>query len=156
MHTVSICLVSWFTSPIMLESSASVFFTKTVSKESCDTFHEEEMLHNVWHTQHHKMTQFFSRWCQPNKNKSDSHYVFLPSLNMIIKFSLMHISLWTPSWAGFNMYSALIEKCCHLTKKNNKKKIKTIITMYNYKLDTSWTLFLEHEVAISNGLSTTS
>jgi len=34
----------------MLESSASVFFTKTVSKESCDKFHEEEMLHNVRHT----------------------------------------------------------------------------------------------------------
>lgn len=75
-------------------------------------------------TQHHKMTQFFSRWCQPNKNKSDSHYVFLSSLNMIIKFSLMHISLWTPSWADFNMYSALIEKCCHLTKKKNNKKDK--------------------------------
>jgi len=34
----------------MLESSASVFFTETVSKESYDKFHEEEMLHNVWHT----------------------------------------------------------------------------------------------------------
>lgn len=155
MHTVSIYPVSWYTSPIMLEPSASIFFTKTVSKESCDKFHEEEMLHNVWHTTPQNDTVFLKvvsaqqkqirlPLCLSTKFKYDNQvqsYAY-QSMNTIL--------------SRFQYVQCPYRKMLPSHKEKTIKKIKTIITMYNYKLDTSWTLFLEHEVAISNGLSTTS
>lgn len=124
MHTVGIQYFVFFEVwcfsihiSVIIVITGPVFFTKTMflnkpvtgsMKQGCCLLHV---------TSHYKMTQFFLRWCQPKKSKLDSHYVILPSLNMIIKFSLMYISLWTPSWAGFNMYSAHKEKCSHLRKK---------------------------------------
>lgn len=136
-------------------TNSYIFHKDNVPKRSCEMF-QEEMLHYACHITPQNNAGLLevvsAQWIQTRLPlRLSTKFKYDNQVQSFVYQSMITIL------SRFQYVQCPYRKMLPSQKETIIKKDRnSYYYVHNYKLDTSWTLFLEHEVAISNRLSSMS